>query len=398
VRVLLIHNRYRSGFPGGEDVVVDQEARLLRSQGVTVESYFRSNDEMVEKNPVDVARVLFGIRDSARTRRDLSRVIKDFRPDVAHIHNTFPLISPAAYEVCSMTGVPIVQTLHNYRLSCVAATHFRLRDICQECSPSSFDAAVWHRCYRGSLPGSWAVANMLRLSWSKGVFGFVDRFLVLTAFAARWLVDHVGVDSRRVTVKPNFVDIVEKTSVPLGERGNFWVFVGRVSQEKGVLELLEAWRNLPDTPLVIIGDGPLLAECRRLAGKHNLPVTFTGYLPREQALRHVANARGLVFPSQWFEGMPMVLLEAWALGTPIVAARVGAAASLVDDGVTGLLHDPKDSLALAELVSLLSSDPSLAQRISDAGRRHVELQFSAEANAAQLLTIYRELAASGSQS
>ncbi len=398
MRVLLIHNRYRSGFPGGEDIVVDQEVRLLKSQGVTVESYFRSNDEMVEKNPVDVARVLFGIRDSARTRRDLSRVIKDFRPDVAHIHNTFPLISPAAYEVCSMAGVPIVQTLHNYRLSCVAATHFRLRDICQECSPSSFDAAVLHRCYRGSLPGSWAVANMLKSSWSKGVFDLVARFLVLTDFAARWLVDHVGVDSRRVTVKPNFVDIIEKISVPVRERAGGWVFVGRVSREKGVLELLEAWRNLPEIPLVIIGDGPLLAECRRLAEKYNLPVTFTGYLPREQALQHVANARGLVFPSQWFEGMPMVLLEASALGTPIVAARVGAAGSLIEHGVTGLLHDAKDSLALAELVRLLSTDPHFAQRISDAARHRVESQFSAEANAAQLLTIYRELATPGCQS
>ena len=291
----MIHNRYRAGTPGGEDVVVDQEARLLASRGVEVAHYSRSNDEMSETNPLDVARVLAGLRRSSRTVRELPKLLREFAPDVAHFHNVFPLVSPVAYELCARARVPIVQTLHNYRLSCVAATHFRDGSVCQLCSPVAWSPAIRHRCYRGSRVGSWAVANMLKSSWRDGVYSLVDRFIVLTEFAANWLTVHVGVPSSRVVIKPNFVELDGSVGNP--SRKPRWVFAGKLSAEKGVLLMLEAWRSLKDIPLLVVGDGPLAAQCRQFVEQHRLPVTFTGFLPRQEALAETVCGNLFLLPS-----------------------------------------------------------------------------------------------------
>jgi glycosyltransferase involved in cell wall biosynthesis len=387
VKIVIVHNRYRGGAPGGEDVVVDQETRLLASRGVEVAHYSRSNDEMSETNPLDVARVMAGLRRSSRTVRELPRLLREFAPDVAHFHNVFPLVSPVAYELCAQARVPIVQTLHNYRLSCAAATHFRDGSACQLCSPTVWSPAIRHRCYRGTRVGSWAVANMLKSSWRDGVYSLVDRFIVLTEFAASWLTDHVGVPSSRVVIKPNFVEL--GSLVGNSSRQTRWIYAGKLSAEKGVLLMLEAWRELKDIPLLIVGDGPLAAQCRQIVAQHRLPVTFTGFLPRQEALAEVAGSVGMVFPSQWYEGLPMVLLESWALGTPVVAARVGAAASLIDNEVTGMLHDPNSPSDLARCVRLLHQQPNLAMTLSAAGRQRAAQEFGAQANFERLMHIYR---------
>lgn len=389
MKIVIVHNRYRGGAPGGEDVVVDQETRLLVSRGVEVAHYSRSNDEMSETNPLDVARVMAGLRRSSRTGRELPRLLREFAPDVAHFHNVFPLVSPVAYELCAQAQVPIVQTLHNYRLSCAAATHFRDGSACQLCSPIEWSPAIRHRCYRGSRVGSWAVANMLKSSWRDGVYSLVDRFIVLTEFAASWLTDHVGVPSSRVVIKPNFVEL--GSSVGNSSRQMRWIYAGKLSAEKGVLLMLEAWRELKDIPLLIVGDGPLAAQCRQIVAQHRLPVTFTGFLPRQEALTEVANSVGMVFPSQWYEGLPMILLESWALGTPVVAARLGAAANLIENEVTGMLHDPNSPSELARCVRLLHQQPSLAMTLSLAARHRAAQEFGAQANFDRLMQIYRDV-------
>ena len=234
---------------------------------------------------------------------------------------------------------------------------------------------------------------MLKSSWRDGVYSLVDRFIVLTEFAARWLVEHVGVPSSRVVIKPNFVEVDRPAGGVL--RKSRWIFAGKLSAEKGVLLMLEAWRELKDIPLLIVGDGPLAAQCRKFVEQHRLPVTFTGFLPREEALTEVAISTGMVFPSQWYEGLPMIVLEAWALGTPVVAARVGAAASLIENEVTGMLHDPKNPGELARCVRALHQQPNLAMTLSLAAQRHTAQEFGAQANFDRLMQIYRDVVSLG---
>jgi len=227
------------------------------------------------------------------------------------------------------------------------------------------------------------------LSWLYRRLVGVDRFIVLTEFAANWLTVHVGVPSSRVVIKPNFVELDGSVGNP--SRKPRWVFAGKLSAEKGVLLMLEAWRSLKDIPLLVVGDGPLAAQCRQFVEQHRLPVTFTGFLPRQEALAEVASSVGMVFPSQWYEGLPMVLLESWALGTPVVAARVGAAASLIENEVTGMLHDPNRPSELARCVRALHQQPRLAMTLSLAARQRAAQEFGAQANFDRLMHIYRDV-------
>ena len=201
MRILLVHNYYRAGQPGGEDVVFEQEKALLESAGHEIVTYTRSNDEMDERRPLDALRTVSGLVHSERTRRELAALIARHRPQVAHFHNTFPLISASGYESCRAAAVPVVQTLHNFRLTCIAATHYRDGQVCEACAPGDTSAAVRHRCYRGSTLASFAVARMQRRHWSLRTYHrLVDRFVALSHFARARFV-RAGLPAEKIVVK-----------------------------------------------------------------------------------------------------------------------------------------------------------------------------------------------------
>ena len=395
MRILLVHNYYRGGGSGGEDIVFQQERAMLLDAGHEVFCYTRTNDEMDEQSFVDRARVLEGLGRSRRTLRELGLLIRKARPQVAHFHNVFPLISSSGYEACAVGGVPVVQTVHNFRMVCTSATHFRAGAICESCTPGNPWSAVRHACYRGSRVASFAVAAMLHRNHRLAVYHqWISRFIALTDFSARRLIA-MGIPSSRVSVKPNFVELLVDRSGSSARSSKF-IFVGRLAEEKGARFILEAWTRLRDVPLLMVGDGPLRFALETYARRNDLPVEFAGMQDRNQIFRLVKSARAAVVPSLCFEGgVPLTLIESMALGTPILATRLGPIPEFVTHGVDGLLFKPGDAEELVFSVRKLADDDGLCVALAERALQLVKRVHGREANTRELIKIYKAVCTDG---
>ena len=378
MKILVAHNGYR--LRAGEDEVFAAECELLESGGHEVVRFERDNADAGA-----LAAATSAVW-AARSRRDIARVLAAERPDVAHFHNTFPLLSPSVYYACRKAGVPVVQTLHNYRLLCPSAVLYRDGHVCEDCLGRALPwPGVLHRCYRGSAAASATVASMLAVhraldTWTRTV----DAFVALSAFARDKFIAG-GLPAERIVVKPNFL-----ATLPPGRSGDgdYVLFAGRLTAEKGVSTLLDAWEGL-DVPLVIAGTGPLEHEvARRVAAWNRDDVRFVGWRPRAEIFELLAGARAAVFPSRWYEGFGMSLLETFASGVPVVASRIGAVAEIVGDGENGVLFAAGDPTDLAAKVTALWNDPATARRLGATARREVEQRYGAERNLEQLTRIY----------
>ncbi len=386
MKVLLVHNYYQE--PGGEDRVFTDEGAMLEAQGHTVVRYTAHNDAVRELGKLQLARATVWNSESHRALRDL---VRETRPDVAHFHNTLPLISPSAYYAVRAEGVPVVQTLHNYRLVCANAYLFRDGHVCEDCLGRAVPwPAVRHACYRGSRAATAAVATMLTAPRASGPWrDCIDAYSALTEFARSKFVAG-GLPTDRIVVKPNAV--YPDRGVGRGE-GGYAVFVGRLSREKGVLTLLAAWERLGDLlPLVIVGDGPLSPEVAAAAAR-NPAIRWLGHRTPEEVHAVMADARCLVLPSECYETFGRVAVEAFAAGTPVVTSRIGASCELVDEGRTGLLMDSADGEGLAKVLRRALATPGMLEGMRPAARAAYEARFTPEANVRLLLAVYARVAA-----
>ncbi|MGH8488544.1 MAG: glycosyltransferase [Gammaproteobacteria bacterium] len=386
MRVLLVHNFYQSSAPSGENGVYLQERDLLQRGGIAVSTFERRNDSIDAGSLTATARVAWHASWSRETYRALSVQLRKERPQIAHFHNTFPLISPSAYAACRDSAVPVVQTLHNYRLICPGGLLMRKGQPCEDCVGSHLLPALAHRCYRDSAAGTAAVVWMLLRNKRHGTYAsLVDRYIALTSFAASRLISG-GLPADRIDVKPNF--LADAPAVGTG-RGGYALYVGRLTAEKGVRVLLQAWRTRRDLlPLKIVGDGALRNELEQFARTEVLPVEFLGMRTRAQVLELVRDAALQIIPSQWYEGFPLVLVEALACGTPLVASRIGSLDELVADGRTGVKFEPGDAAGLAAAVRRLCAEPIALDRMRLSARAEFESRYGAAENLDQLLAIY----------
>lgn len=382
MRVLAAHNFYQAD--GGEDVVFKNESSLLESRGHTVITYMDHNDRIREMGALTLGATTIWNR---RTVASLRSLIERERPEIAHFHNTFPLISPSAYYACKRAGVPVVQTLHNYRLLCPTATLFRDGSPCEECLDRSLWRGVKHGCYRDSRSATAGVAAMLsfhrfRNTWRDGV----ECFIALTHFSKNKFVQ-AGFPEKKIEVKPNFVNPDPGCRT---QSGGYALFVGRLSQEKGASTLLSAWRNLASqVPLRIVGEGPLRSNLEQLARQHRLScVRFEGRLSHEDSILAIKGASFLIFPSRCWETFGMVAIEAFACGTPVIASRLGAAAEIVRDGHTGLHFTPGDAQDLAVKVEWAIEHTREMEQMGRNARSEYETKYTAERNYEMLMQIY----------
>ena len=383
MKVLAVHNYYQQA--GGEDRVFVEEADLLEANGHEVVRYCMHNERVPTMNAATLARdTLWNVS----AHKDLEVVIRRERPRVAHFHNTFPLVSPAGYYAARAAGVPVVQTLHNYRLLCPNALFYRDGGPCEDCLGKAVTwPGVVHRCYRGSLAASAVVTAMLSAhraarTWTRTV----DAYIALTEFARRKFIEG-GLPAGKIVVKPNFV---RPDPGPGGGQGGFALFVGRLSPEKGVGTLLKAWRRLGERlPLKIVGDGPLAG---RVISAARWPyVEYLGHKPAEEVRALMKEARLLVFPSEWYETFGRVAAEAFAAGTPVIAADIGAVAEVVDDGRTGLRFRSGDAGHLAAQVERTLSRPEEYARMRREARAEFEDKYTAERNYGMLMRIYESV-------
>ncbi len=387
MKVLFAHNAYRQ--PGGEDAVVAAERALLAEHGHTVSLHAASNDGIAGLP----ARIEAAIRAPHSTTAcdALARRLADERPDVVHVHNFFPLLTPSLYDACRAAGVAVVQTLHNYRLICPAATLTRAGKPCELCVRGSAYQSVLYRCYRGSRLGTFAVARMVERHRKRGTWhDRVDRFIALTRFAKRKFVEG-RIPAAKIAVKPNFFVERHGDGAPPAQRKGA-LFVGRLSAEKGLGTLIEAWRGI-DLPLRIAGDGPLLDTLRATAPPS---VSVLGPLGSAEVAAEMRRAAFLVLPSQCYEGFPMVVAEAFSRGLPVIASRLGSLAEIVEDGVTGLHFTAGDGADLAATARRAATDADAIARMGAAARARYEERYTAEANYPMLLAIYEQaIAAAG---
>jgi glycosyltransferase involved in cell wall biosynthesis len=381
MKILLVHNFYQQR--GGEDLVYADEGRLLEAHGQEVIRYTAHNDQVASMSALSVARSTLWSR---KSYRDVRRIIANERPHVIHVHNSFPLISPSVYYAANAEGVPVVQTLHNYRLICPAALCFRGGTVCTDCLGQSVPwPAVRHACYRDSRTASAAVATMLVVH---GVLGSwhrkVDTYVALTGHARSMFIQ-AGLPAEKFVIKPNFVD---PDPGPGTGSGGYALFVGRLSAEKGLQTLLHAWQSVGAiVPLMIVGDGPMAPQVK--AAAENTPgITWLGRRDPSNVLALLREAKCLVFPSECYETFGRAIIEAYAASTPVVAAGHGAAAELVRDGVTGLHFRPGDAHDLASKVLGMNRDPTGLSHLRAAARHEFEMRYTADMNYRSLLDIY----------
>ncbi len=368
-------------------MVFQNERALLERSGMEVIPFERFNDTIDDSTFGKRVRIALDTAWSRRTYDELRTLLAKTRPDVAHFHNTFPIISPSAYAACQHEGVPVVQTLHNYRLICPGALLMRNGMVCEACVGRSLWPALRHRCYRGSLPATAALVWMLTSNrWRGSYQTLVSRYIALTHFAAAKLAQG-GLPAERIAVKPNFLADVPE---PGDGKGGYAVFVGRLSEEKGVHTLLDAWRDLRDVPLKILGDGPLRGRLEVQARNSGLAVEFLGFRPRNDVMAWVRGASLQVIPSECYEGFPMAVLEAYACGTPVVASRIGSLDEIVEEGVTGAKFQAGSREDLARTVRAMLASPEALGRMRAQARRVFEEKYTAERNLALLSKIYRD--------
>ncbi len=378
MKILLVHNRYQQH--GGEDAVAEDEMALLAAAGHDVESVFVSNDAIVSF--ADRLRAAVNVADGAAVPVVLDAV-RRHRPDVVHVHNFFPLISPAVHARVRALGPATVQTLHNFRITCAGGLLMRAGQPCELCIEGTGLHAVAHRCYRGSFVGSATVAHMIashrrRRTWQR----HVDRFVVLSDFA-RDIFVRAGVPAEKTVVKPNTVD--DPGPARIGPRSGV-LFVGRLSPEKGP-DVLAAAARLTNAAITVAGDGPLAPAVRAAAPAN---VTFAGAVPRAEARAMMARAAAVVVPSICYENSPITVAEAFAAGTPVIASRIGALAEIVEDGRTGWLTTPGNPAELAAAVDAAVGDPIETARRGGAARRTYRARYTPQAALAALEAVYAE--------
>ena len=394
MKIMMVHNTYQEA--GGEDVVFESEKRLLERSGQTVIPYVRSNMELQNASFLDRIAIAPRMVWSSKTRQEFAAILDARNPDIVHIHNTFFVISPSIYSACSERGIPVVQTLHNFRLLCPGANFFRDGIICNECVDQNLLQSIRHGCYRNSRRATAGVVLMLSLHRALDTWrSSVTRFIVLTEFAKEKFVA-AGFPSDKFVVKPNFVDPDPRERVGAGE---YVLYVGRLMENKGSQVLLNAWKKLrAPYPLQIVGDGPERAAREAQVRALQLPgVTFRGRLSRAAVFEAIKGARFVLVPSILYEGFSMSIIESLACGTPVLCSRLGGMIELAEDGVTGLHFNSGDPQDLARTVEWAWNHPVELAQMGRAARRKYERDYTAEKNYSLLMEIYEQAMAAGVQ-
>ncbi len=395
MKVLLAHNFYQSSSPSGEDAVYNQEAGMLRKGGVEIIRYERHNDEI--KTPLHAA---FGAVWSRKTYHEISALIRKERPDIAHFHNIWYLISPSAYYACKDAGVPVVQTLHNFRMFCASGLLLRNGRVCEECIGKIPWRGAAYGCFRSSRLYSTPVVFSGMIHQMKGTWADqIDAYIALTDFGRQKFVE-CGLPAEKIYVKPNFLP--ELPNLPTSSQ-DYAVFIGRLSEEKGIDVLFDAIQILtsshPHTfsssnPLnfKIVGDGPLLEKAKgRGREAKGIEIEFVGRKNHDECMELLRGARFLVLPSVCYENFPMTIVEAFACGKPVIASRLGAMAAIVEHEKTGLLFNAGDSKDLADKIQWMIDNPDACSEMGENARAEFDAKYTAARNHEILMDIYEKI-------
>jgi glycosyltransferase involved in cell wall biosynthesis len=378
MKILICHNHYQEY--GGEDAVVAAEKELLESHGHKVILYERHNDEIKDYSFLKKLRLFYSTTWARDSYKQIKNIIRNKKPDIAHFHNTLPLISPSAYWACADEGLPVVQTLHNFRLLCPGALFLRNDQICEECLAGNFKPALRHRCYRGRYLETRAVVRMLEYHRKIGTYDDkIAKYITLTGFCRNKFIE-AGFPAEKIVVKPNFISNPPEPK----PGGDYALFASRLSHEKGINILIEAWKGI-NFPLKICGAGPERPQVERNASSH---VEILGQLRPNEIADLLSKARFVIIPSICYEGFPRVVVEAFAAGKATLVSRIGSVAEIVEDGVAGFQFESGNTGDLREKALRLSNDKSLADKFGRNARNIFEEKYTSDKNHRMLMEIY----------
>lgn len=383
LRILQVHNRYQ--YAGGEDIVVQMEKYLLEQHGHTVSSYEADNADI--RTFMDRLAAAVNVTYCRNVRARVLTLIKAYQPDVVHVHNFFPQLSPSVYDACWETGTPVVQTLHNYRTICPGALLTRNGKPCNRCITGSAYQAVRYGCYRQSTLGTLAVAHMVethrrRRTWHERV----SCFIVPSVFAKKKFIEG-GFPAEKIVVKPHCTGAPVLQTLPFSHRKGA-VFVGRLSREKGILTLLESWKAVGETPLRIIGNGPLLERVHTMSMNH---VTLLGWQTPRQVSQELSRAAFLIIPSECSEMFSLSFIEAFAHAMPVVMSRLSSMVEFVIEGNTGRFFEPGNPDDLAETLCWMLAHPRKCEQMGQNARQEYLRKYTPERNYEMLLHIYHKV-------
>lgn len=384
--ILIVHNYYQ--IPGGEDTVVANEKKMLEKQGHKVVLYSRRNSELKEFSKNQKAALPFMTVFNLKTYRDVKRIIKNCYIDIVHVHNTLNLISPSVYYAAINCKVPVVQTIHNFRMLCPGATFYRDGHICEECLEKGFRCAIRNKCYRGSRMQTLACVINTKLHRMTRIYRKLN-YICLTEFNKEKLLLFKQILPEKVYIKPNFVDNTAK-NIPSEKRKNRFIFAGRLDKLKGVDILLRSWEMMGDQAeeLIICGTGSMEEWCKKFIKDNRLlSVKMKGHVSNAEVRELTADSKAIVLPSQCYEGFPMSMAEAFAVGTPVIASDIGNMGSLVEEGKNGCKFKAGSPEDLREAVLRIEKYPNIYNTTAaDYKEKYTEAQ-----NYKCLMKIYREI-------
>ncbi|MAT96904.1 MAG: glycosyl transferase family 1 [Anaerolineaceae bacterium] len=386
MRILMAHNYYQQR--GGEDEATEQEIALLRRKGHEVTQFFFRNDEINNYSWLDKGSLAINTIWRSEIYKQTREIINDFHPDVVHVQNFFPLISPAIFFACEREKIPVVQTLWNYRLLCPNGLFLREGRICQDCAGKMFAwPGILHRCYRNSRSQTAVVALMASVHKSLGTWrNRIGLYIAPTEFVKREFIKN-GLPAKKIVVKPPFVYPDPGMKI---DGGDYALFVGRLTAEKGIMLLVEAWANVKTLDLKVVGDGPLKHKVQGIIKEkeqHN--VELVGWRSYEEVIALIKGARFLIFPSECFETFGRVAIEAFACHVPVIASRLGTMAEIVEDGKTGLHFENGNLLDLVQKIHWAIAHPQALTLMGQNARSEFNTKYTAERNYHQLMNIYQ---------
>lgn len=387
MKILVIHNRYQQA--GGENVAVDTQVGLLKDRDNEVILYQRDNHEIEKFSLLKRIHFFFSSIYSFRTTRELREAVRANRPDIAHVHNVFPLISPSVYWILKKERIPYIQTIHNFRFMCPNGLFFRNGQICELCKMGHYGNAIRWKCYRNSFSLSLLYSLTIWLHRRLGTFDFASAFIVLNPFTKQKLVEAHITKEDKIHLIQNSIKPPEK----VGER-NYdagIVYLGRLSIEKGVEDLLACLKLIPNIKVTIAGSGPDESSLNEIARMYPERVCFTGFITGEEKDRLIRHSLVVVQPSKCYEQLPVVALEAMAAGKPLIVPDMAGWNSLVKNEENGLLFQPGDVADLAAKIQRFIDDPELASSMGENAKRDYEMKYSAEIHYRKLMGLYQEI-------
>lgn len=382
-KVLIIHNQYQ--IPGGEDTVVNNEKKLLEDNGHEVVLYIKNNNEISKMSKAKKVMVPLKFIYNARSYRDVKRIIREQYIDVVHVHNTLNLISPSVYYAAKDCNIPVVQTIHNFRLLCPGATFYRDEHICEDCVSKGLSCAIKNSCYRGSKVQTLACVMSTKFHRMRGIYGKLN-YICLTEFNREKLTELKQIDAKKIYVKPNFVSangVIQNYSV----RKNQMVFAGRLDKLKGIGLLLNAWKILgSEAPeLILCGTGPMEEWCKKFISNNSLTnVKMMGFVKNKDALKIIGESKALILPTQWYEGFPMTIVEAYSVGTPVIGSDIGNVGNIIKPGITGWKFEHE---SVDDLVEAVRGEKNIVDSVVEEYNNY----YTAEKNYEKLVEIYNQI-------